>query len=243
MFEPILAASMVATISLIGVFFFGKNGKIAGTNKFMLPIAVGVFLGVVFFELIPEALRESEALGSAAIAIGFLSFYLLSNLLHTYHHHHMGDCEEHEDKSDGTMVLIGDAVHNFTDGIVIASSFIVSPVAGIATTVGIAFHEIPQEIAEFAILLRSGYTRNKALLYNFISALSVVIGTITTLIFVVFFENVIGILIGIAAGNLLYIAASDLLPQLHSKEKGGQFWTTFLSTVFGLVFISILLSL
>lgn len=242
MFEPILAATIIASISLVGVFFFGKNGKLVGTNRFILPVAVGVFLGVVFFELIPEALHEAEVLGSIAVAVGFLSFYLLSNILHTYHHHHGGDCDEHGNKSGGTMVLVGDAVHNFADGIVIASSFIVSPAAGIVTTLGIALHEVPQEIAEFAVLLRSGYTKNKALLYNFISSLSVVVGAVATLIFLEYFENIIGVLIGIAAGNLLYIAASDLLPELHAKKSGGSFWTTFLLTALGLVCISLLLS-
>ena len=102
---------------------------------------------------------------------------------------------------------------------------------------------MPQEIAEFAVLLRSGYTRNKALFYNFISALSVVAGTAITLVFVEYFRDFIGILIGIAAGNLLYIAASDLLPQLHSKENGDRFWTTFFFTVIGLVLMSLLLTL
>ena len=239
MINALFAAIFVATVSFVGVLFFGNNGFIKGTHRFILPAAVGVFLGVIFFELIPEALHESEEYGSIAIVIGFLGFYLLSHILRTYHHHHTKDCEDCVDRSGAHLLLFGDAIHNIADGIVIASAFLVDPVVGLITTVGIALHEIPQEIAEFSILISAGYTKLQALLRNFLSASSIILGVLVTFLTLETIENALGILIGIAAGNLLYIAATDLLPELNKEHaKQGHFWHVFLSVVVGLVVIA-----
>ena len=180
--EAVLAAVAVAFLSLIGVFIFGNRGHLAGTNRFIVPVAMGVFLGVVFFELIPETLEAGGEYGSLAIVAGFLSFYLLSYLLHTYHHHHDAHCDtgDCEDRAGASLLLVGDAVHNLADGIVIASAFLINPAVGIATTIGIALHEIPQEIVEYGVLLKAGYTKGKAALLNLISASTVVIGVVLT---------------------------------------------------------------
>lgn len=240
MFEALIGASIISLFSLIGVFFFGKEGKIVGTHRFILPVAVGVFLGIVFFELIPETLEANSEFGPIAIMVGFLGFYLLSHLLDTYHHHHF-DSHDTCATQGARMLLIGDAIHNIADGVVIASAFIISPVAGILTTIGIALHEIPQEIAEFGVLLQAGYTKTKAILYNLISASSVIVGVFLTYLFASSLHEYVFVLTGIAAGNLLYIATTDFIPELRHSHRD-HFFKTFTATLIGMVCIAALVS-
>jgi len=245
LFEALIAAVIIALLSVSGAVFLGNRGHLTGTNRFIVPIAIGVFLGVIFFELIPETLTAGNTGGSIAIVIGFLAFYLLSHLLHTYHHHHepseKGNCCA--DKQSASMLLLGDAIHNIADGIIIATAFLVNPGVGIATTIGIALHEIPQEIAEFGVLLRAGYSRMRAAIYNLISASTIIFGVFITFVFLESLEEYIWVLTGIAAGNLLFIAASDLIPQLQKEHRGNStFMTTFIATLAGMIFIVILIS-
>lgn len=239
MIQPLIASLCVALLSLVGVLFFGKDAHMRSAHRFVLPTAVGVFLGVIFFELIPETLEASHEWGPVAIIGGFLGFYLLSYILDTYHHHHADDddsCESH----GARKLLIGDSVHNFADGVVIASAFIINPAVGILTTIGIALHEIPQEIAEFSVLRHSGYTKMQALVWNFLSSTTVIVGTLVTLLFSEFFETYVFILTGIAAGNLLYIATADFIPELRETHKD-HFPYTFTATFLGVLIIGILI--
>jgi zinc and cadmium transporter len=243
MLYALLAAFLIALLSFCGILFFGKKGHIHGTHRYIVPVAIGVFLGVVFFELIPETLEGSEFYGGVAIVLGFLSFYALSHYLRTYHHHHEDEDQDDDcqNKKGASMLLIGDAIHNIADGIVIASAFLIDPAVGIAATVGIALHEIPQEIAEYGVLIAAGYTKQKALFYNFLSASSIFLGVLLTALFASL-GDFIWILTGLAAGNLLYIAASDMIPELNHHNHSDHFIKTFLSTVFGLVMIVSLLT-
>lgn len=240
---PILAALVVSIVSLVGILIFRKGTLFDEGRAPYLPLSVGAFLAVAFFELLPEAFHESEW-ASFAVAGGFLGFFLLSRLLHEYHHHHQNE-DGHEHRERGALVLIGDAIHNFCDGIVIAVAFSVDPLIGVATTAGVILHEVPQEIAELYILLSAGYSRTKALLYNFGSALSVVLGTIVALFVMDKFEPLFGIMIGIAAGNLLYIAASDLLPNLAQSVRAGsrEARNQFVLVLIGLALVGALLTL
>jgi zinc and cadmium transporter len=239
----LLAAAAIALLSLLGGAFWGNRKFAERIERHILPIAAGTFLSVAFFDLIPEALREASELGSYAIAAGFLFFYALAHMLRTYHHHHGEDCTDEGTKAAASMVLIGDAIHNFADGIVIAAAFMVDPAVGLATTLGIALHEIPQEIAEFGILIRAGYSRAKALLYNLLSAASVVVGAAIAYASLSYAEGLIGILVGIAAVNLLYIAASDIIPDLHhAHEEHGAFWRSFTTTMLAMIIMSSLLT-
>ena len=245
MYIQILVATIsVALLSLLGVFLLGRRGHLGGTNRFIIPLAIGLFLGVVFFELIPETLEAGGELGSIPIVVGFIAFYLLSHLLHTFHHHHDHDSHDGcEDKAGASMLLLGDAVHNFADGVVIASAFIVNPAVGIATTIGIALHEIPQEIAEYGVLLKAGYSKGRAAFLNLASASSIVAGALVTILFVASLKNYLWVLTGLAAGNLLYIAASDLLPDAHAESrKNKQVVASFITTLVGLVGITLLLA-
>jgi zinc and cadmium transporter len=244
--SAIIAAALVTLCALSGTLFFGARGHLTGAHRYIIPVAIGVFLGVVFFELLPETLAAGGTWGSLPVAAGFISFYLLSLVLHTYHHHHETDCDDDgcEDRAGASMLLTGDTIHNLADGIVIASAFLVSPAVGIATTVGIALHEIPQEIAEFGVLLRAGYTKTQATVWNLLSASSVIVGTIVTYAFASTLSGYLWVLTGLAAGNLLYIAASDLLPGVHEESReSNRSIEAFLATVIGMIAIVTLLAL
>ncbi len=233
------AAFTITLLSLVGGLFFGKKTTSSAIHHYMLPLAIGVFLGVVFFELIPETLEVSHEWGPVAIVFGFLGFYLLSHILHTYHHHHSDD-SDHCIQHGARMLLIGDAIHNIADGVVVASAFMINPMIGILTTIGVALHEIPQEIAEFGILMRSGCTRTKALFYNFISASSIFVGVLFTYLFAETLSGYVFILTGIASGNLLYIATADLIPELQHSHKE-HFKGAFIAMLLGLIMIGTLI--
>ncbi len=240
----LLSALGIALLSLIGALFFGKELNTTKLHRIILPGAVGVFLGVVFFELIPETLHASETGGVIAILVGFLGFYLLSHLLLTYHHHHADshDDDDECEKGGARKLLIGDAVHNLADGVVIGTSFMINPTLGLLTTAGIALHEIPQEIAEYGVLRASGYSSRRALFLNFMSAVSVVLGVLFTYALGEVLHDYIFVLTGIAAGNLLYIATADLIPELRHSHKE-HFRTMFISTLAGVTLIGTLITL
>ncbi|MFM2381878.1 MAG: hypothetical protein RLZZ76_645 [Candidatus Parcubacteria bacterium] len=241
MFEPFIASLAVASLSLLGALFIGEKGGGKNMHRIIIPVAIGVFLGVIFFELIPETLAGSEFYGAVAIVTGFLLFSILSHVLKSYHHHHEEEHDGCNHTKSARMLLAGDAVHNVADGIVIASAFLISPSVGIATTIGIALHEIPQEIAEYGVLIHAGFSRKKALVYNFLSASSIFLGVALASIFA-YLGDYIWILTGIAAGNLLYIVASDMIPELSSEDHRPHFVQTFTATLFGLIAIVSLLT-
>ena len=237
-FEALLASLAVATLSLIGVFLFGQSKHLTGLERFIVPASVGVFLGLVLFELLPETYEAAGDLGSAVVALGFLSFYILSSYLHNLYH-----CERDEDcarKNASTLVLVGDAIHNLSDGFILGSAFLINPALGVATAIGLAIHEIPQEIAEFGILLRGGYTKTRAMMLNFISALSIVLGTFIVLIVSVNASEYVWIFVALAAGNLLYLSASELLPGVHSNlPHYRSVWYSAFAVLIGFVLIGL----
>jgi zinc and cadmium transporter len=250
--EILLATLAVASLSLIGVFFFGQTGHMIGTHRYIVPFAIGSFLGIIFFELIPETLAGDSFYGAFAIVGGFLGFYVLSHVLHTYHHHHDHAHAHHHEpsvesigaepcetsRSTAALLLLGDAVHNFTDGIVIASAFLVNPVAGWVTAAGIALHEAPQEIAEFGVLRRAGYSLKEASFYNFLSATTVIVGAAVTVFLAALLGEYLWIILGIATGNLLYVAMSDLIPGVQASTRSeGRFYRSLVATIIGFILI------
>lgn len=240
--EAILAAAGVAVCSLVGVFFFGSSGRLQGIERYVIPTAVGVFLSLVLFELIPETLEANATWGGVAVAFGFILFYVLSYELHRYFHRRDEDERDCDRKGAATLLLVGDAVHNVADGVILGAAFLVDPTLGIAVAVGLALHEIPQEIVEFGVLLRGGYSRVQAALLNLLSASSIVVGTVVTIFFAAILEDYVWIITGIAAGNLLYIASSDLLPRIHGTLKSYKsFWYTLATLVAGFILMTTVL--
>jgi zinc and cadmium transporter len=242
MIYALVAALAIAALALVGALFVGNHPHTERLHRLVLPAAVGVFLGIVFFELIPETLEASETGGAIAILIGFLGFYLLSHFLETYHHHHHDNHDECSGGSGARKLLIGDAVHNLADGVVIATSFLINPMVGLLTSIGIALHEIPQEIAEYAVLRAAGYSQKRALILNLLSASTVVVGVLLTYVFGIGLGDHMYILTGIAAGNLLYIATADLIPELRHSHRD-HFAKIFIATILGVVLIGSIVTL
>lgn len=234
MFEALLAAVAVAATSLVGALFFGNTKGLHGAQRFVVPVAVGVFLSLILYELIPETLAQAPEYGGLAVAFGFIAFYILAQVLHRrYHHLEADDCDR---KGAAMLLLVGDGIHNIADGVILGGAFLIDPTVGIATAIGLALHEIPQEIVEFGVLIRAGYTRTQAMLRNFISASSVILGTLLIYGLSEHAADYVWVITGVAAGNLLFLAASDLLPRIHGNLKNyGSIWNASIAIVVGFV--------
>jgi zinc and cadmium transporter len=232
MFEALVASIAVATCSLAGAVFFGAKLGGGRVERYVIPLAVGVFLSLALYELLPEVVLAAPEWGGLVIGLGFVGFYALAYLVHQHLHTH---ATEHNDKREAAILLmVGDAIHNFADGVVIGTAFLVSPPVGIAASLAIALHEIPQEIVEFGVLLRAGYRPLAAVLRNSLSASAVVVGTLTTLVLAAEANSYVWVLSALAAGNLLYIAATELLPRLHgSLNHYRSFWHVWVVILIG----------
>ena len=218
-FYAILGVTIASLISLIGILFLAMNKEKLNKIVFILvSFAVGGLLGGAFFHLIPESYEnlKNKNCASALIIFGIILFFLLEKFLHWRHSHIQHNKEKI--KPLGPLSLIADVFHNFIDGILIASAFMVDIQLGWATTLAVILHEIPQEIGDFAILVHSGYSVKKSLIYNFLSACSAIFGAIITIAAENVFQNSGTYIIPLAAGGFIYLAGTDLLPELH-KDK------------------------
>jgi zinc and cadmium transporter len=209
---------VVSLISLVGIVSLLLNKQTVNKLVMILvSLAAGTLLGDALIHLIPEAYEHISSQTSASLLVlsGILLFFILEKFVR-WHHCHDGNCEQHK-KHLAPMNIIGDAVHNIIDGMLIAASYLISIPLGIATTIAVIFHEIPQEIGDFGVLLYSGMSANKALLINFMASVTAIAGAVITLIIGQSFNGFVEILIPIAAGGFIYIAGSDLIPELHHE--------------------------
>ena len=209
---------IVSLFSFIGVFALSIKEEILRKYIFVfISLAVGALLGDAFIHLIPEAFEHvgNNTLVSILIIVGVLIFFILEKFLHW--HHHGEDTEQIHPV--GKLILFSDGVHNFIDGIIIGVSFLVSVPVGIATTIAVILHEIPQEIGDFAVLLHSGYTKKRALWLNFLSALCSILGMILAFILGEAGEIFSLWILPIAAGGFIYVAVADLIPELHKTKE------------------------
>jgi zinc and cadmium transporter len=217
---PILSVIIVSLISLIGIlYFFIEKNKLYRSLIYLVSFSAGALLGDAFLHLIPEAYENSsnQHLISIYILLGILLFFILEKTIH-WRHCHEEPCETHPHPFS-YIILVGDTVHNFIDGLIIGASYLVSIPIGIATTIAVVFHEIPQEIGDFSSLIYGGFSRMRALMYNFISALFAVLGAFIVLFFGENSGNLVNFLIPFAAGGFIYIASSDLIPELHKSVE------------------------
>lgn len=261
-FQIILATFVISLISLSGAILFVFNEK--KVSKFLILIvalAAGAFLGTAFFHLIPEAVEMHvegehyedvhEELGSSDeheevaheeehnhvflpsyfILLGILLFYVIEKFIH-WHHHHDIDCHKH---SLSTLSLIGDGIHNFIDGALIAAAFFVDTNLGIVTTIAIALHEIPQEIGDLAILLHSGMSKTKALFLNFLSAITAILGAVSMYFIANIMENYIPLMISFVAGTFIYLSLADIIPELNKKSNNFSQLTISLVFLIGII--------
>ena len=215
-----ISVIIVSLVSLIGVFSLSfKKETIEKYINLFISLAVGALLGDAFIHLIPEAFKDSSnsVIVSLLIISGILVFFIIEKFLHW--HHHENDLEINHIHPVGKLLLYSDGFHNLIDGIIIGASFLVSVPVGIATTMAVFLHEIPQEIGDFAVLIHSGYTTNRALFLNFLSALTAVVGVALALIFGSVAETFSLWILPIAAGGFIYIALADLIPELQKTKE------------------------
>ncbi len=242
----LLSVFLVSLVSFVGVLTLLIRQNILNNILFALTaFAAGTLLGAALLDLAPEALESGEAIGISQLAVfvyilvGILVFYSIERFISWHHHHHRElKGESHKEVHAFTYLnLIGDAVHNFLDGTIIAASFLTNIPLGIAATVAIALHEIPQEIGDFALLIYGGLSRAKALLYNFLSALTAVAGGLAGYFFLNKLAHPKLFLLAFAAGGFLYIASADLIPELHKETGIWRSVTQFFCMVAGIVLI------
>lgn len=224
--EYILLFTFIGSVgALIGGFILLSYEKIAlKISHFLASFAAGVLLGAAFFDLLPEALHEGESIGTDVFfwaLFGIILFFILERLIHWFHHHEEHHEHEKESKTTLPLIIIGDTVHNFIDGVVIAATFMIDIQLGIVTTFAVFAHEIPQEIGDFGLMLHKGLSKKRIILVNIISAASAFIGAGITFVSGGFLEGYIPIFLALTAGFFIYIATSDLIPEIHYEKRKG----------------------
>lgn len=215
----LLSLLIISLISLLGIFTLAiKSEKLEKILIYMIAFSAGGLLGDSFIHLLPEAtLLGFNFKISSFILLGIIFTFSIEKIVHWRHCHHPTTQQHPHHLS--TMNLIGDGVHNLIDGIIIAASYLVSISLGIATTLAVIFHEIPQEIGDFGILIYSGLSKSKALLFNFLISLSAFLGAFLVIIIGINYNNILLYILSFTAGTFIYIACSDLIPELHKDKE------------------------
>lgn len=226
----ILATIIISLISLIGVVTLYFKQKFLNRILFLLiSLSIGALLGGAFLHLIPEAIEMNSSV-FIFVLVGFFSFFIIEKFFH-WRHCHNAKCEVH---SFAYINLFGDAIHNFIDGIIIAAGFLAGGLVGISSVIAIALHEIPQELGDFGVLVYAGFSRLKALKWNFIISLTSLLGGILGFYLLSFFNSLMPFLLAIAAGGFIYISASDLLPEIKKHNELGKVMINLLFILLGI---------
>ncbi len=229
----LLSTLLVSIVSLVGIFTLAMRRELMWRTIFVLvSFAAGVLLGASFFHLLPDSIEGAGVeVAFELFILGFTSFFLLERILRWRHCHEI-DCEVHPVSQ---LALVGDSLHNFVDGVVIAVAYLTDVNLGILTTFAVIMHEIPQELGDFGVLVYGGYTVRKALVYNFLTALTAVLGAVAGYYFVA--QKFMPFVVAFAAGNFTYIATSDLIPELHKETDLVKSSVSFAVFVSGLLLV------
>ena len=226
----------LASVILASTFLLLHETHRSRLVPHLISFAIGALLGAAFLALLPHALLGAGAVGvdlhniTLTVMIGILVFFLLEKLVLWRHCHH-SHCEVHGAEEEhghahagahhapaaGTLILIGDTMHNLVDGVLIAAAFLTDEHLGVVTALAVATHEIPQELGDFSILLHSGFSRAKALLYNILSSLSTVVGAVAAFYALNDVQHIVPYVLAVAAASFIYIAVADLIPGLHER--------------------------
>jgi len=232
------SACLVSMISLIGIFTLAVKEELL--NRILLGLvgfSAGALMGGAFLHLIPEALEQSgSTIVFPYVILGFMLFFLLERLLY-WRHCHDGRCDVH---IFTYLNLIGDGIHNFVDGLVIAASFLADMQLGIVTTIAVISHEIPQELGDFGVLVYGGFTKTRALFHNLLSALTAILGAFIGYLVSSYAESFVALLVPLAAGGFIYISGSDLIPELHKELEVRKSMLSFGAFLAGILFMWIL---
>ncbi len=236
LFNSIIATVVISLLSLVGVVTFFINKKaISKISICFVAFSTGALIGGAFLHLLPEAIELSDSLKPFLFLIlGLSVFFVLERYLKWHHCHKNNGCEVH---TFTYMSLVGDGLHNFIDGLVIVSAFAISKELGVATAFAVAAHELPQELGDFGLLLHGGFSRAKALFWNFISSLTAIAGAVVGYFMINSFHDVTSFLLPFAAGGFLYIAMSDLIPELHKEPKISKSIFNFALFAVGILFM------
>jgi len=236
----VIIVSLISLIGIITLFTTGK--KLCHLVSFLVGLATGALFGGAFLHMIPEVFKEisNETIASISILLGIAIFFILEKFLHWHHEHHHHNKEDHI-KPFGYLNLISDGLHNLIDGIIIAAAYMINIEVGIATTVAVVLHEIPQEIGDFGLLIHAGFSKSKALLLNLLSASLSLVGVIIVLIIGNSIIDSTAYILAIAAGGFIYIAGSDLVPELHKTNDFKSSIKQFLSIGLGIAIMFLLI--
>jgi zinc and cadmium transporter len=231
----IIATFLIALCAFVGIFALALKEKIL--NKILLvlvSLSAGALMGGAFLHLIPEAVEKAEEANIdvfIVVLVGFILFFVIEKVLH-WRHCHKGKCDVH---TFSYMNLIGDSIHNFIDGLIISASFISSIGLGFSTFVAIAAHEIPQEIGDFGVLIYGGFEKKKAIILNFVVALTVVFGGVVGYFISKSVDSAVVFLLPFAAGGFIYIAATDLVPEIKKELNMKKYMLTLLVFILGIL--------
>ena len=234
----LISTIMITFIAFIGIFTLSINENILKKIVLVLvSLSAGALMGGAFLHLIPESIEVASGSNIFIIVlIGFIIFFIIEKILH-WRHCHDGKCDVH---TFHYMNLVGDSIHNFIDGLIIAAGFMVSIPLGFTTTIAIVAHEIPQEIGDFGVLIYGGFEKKKALILNFLVAFTIVIGGFVGYLLSNIIENYVYILLSFAAGGFIYIAATDLIPEIKKEVDIRKSTFTMLIFILGIVFMWII---
>ncbi len=217
-------------LSLVGVItLFIRSSWLKHKLIYLVSFAAGALFGDALIHLLPEAVEEQGGFTltvSVAVLLGIILSFIIEKFVHWHHCHHINHTGhkhhlDHKQRGDAlaAMNLFGDAMHNLIDGLIIGASFLVNVPVGIATTIAVLLHELPQELGDFGILLHSGLSKARALWYNFLVSLTGILGVFAAFFFNVYMSGLSNLLLPLSAGTFIYIAGSDLIPELHHEIK------------------------
>ncbi len=243
--DVVVATILVSLISLVGLSAVSlKERTLDRILFFLVAFSAGSILGTAYFDLLPEAVEVVEgSLVYLYVTVGFVLFFFLERFIYWYHGHpHEADMSEEtvvraSTKAFAYLNIIGDGIHNFVDGMIIAASFLLGFSVGLATTIAVVFHELPQEMGDYGILIYGGFKRKKALILNFIAASSVVFGGIVAIFLLGTIEALKGLLVAFSTGGFIYLAASELIPELQKEKSFKKSVIQFTTFILGIALI------
>jgi len=234
----LVSTFLVSLISLIGIFtFLVKEKQLYRILFYLIGFSAGTLIGSAFLHILPESLEKNSSMFVFSWLIaGIVLFFFMERYFFWRHCHEEGKCKVH---SFTYLNLIGDGFHNFLDGMIIAASFMVSVQVGIVTTLAVIFHEIPQELGDFGVLIYGGFSKSRALLCNFISALAAMVGALVGYFIAGAASGFSSIILPLTAGGFIYIATSDLIPELHKESDLKRSTMAFLAFLCGIGFMAV----
>ena len=239
----LLSVGIVSVISFVGAFaLWAGISRLQWMVPLLIALAVGALFGDALIHLLPEAFADSSssALTASYVLLGILLFFAFESFLH-WHHEHRSQATDSAVHPMAYVNLLADGLHNFVDGLIIGASYLVSVPIGLATTAAVALHEIPQELGDFGVLVRAGFTRRRALTMNFLSALAALIGVPISLLVGSQVEGYATVMVAVTAGGFIYLAGADLIPELHKDHRLPRSFIQFVVVVIGMGLMYLLL--